>query len=208
MNEPATRDAELTRGRILRAGFDLFVDRGFAAVSMRELAERSGVTKSLIHHHFGTKEGLWDAVKEAAFARYYEGQKDELLAAEAPDAELLRKGVIRYFRFLKDNPRVVRLFTWMHLERDTTCNEMDSELVALGADRVRRAQQQGLLRDDINPTHVVTTFINACSQWFQTRDQHNNWEGMGSDDEYLDDFLKIFMDGLAPQAARSGAGSR
>lgn len=199
MNESATRDADLTRARILEAGFDLFVERGFAAVSMRELAVRSGVTKSLIHHHFGTKEGLWDAVKEAAFARYYEGQKDELLAADSPDAGLLRNGVIRYFHFLKDNPRVVRLFTWMHLERDSTCNEMDSELVALGADRVRRAQQQGLLRDDINPTHVVTTFINACSQWFQTRDQHGSWEGIGGDDEYLEDFLKIFMDGLAPQ---------
>lgn len=208
MNEPATRDAELTRTRILEAGFDLFVEKGFAGVSMRELALRSGVTKSLIHHHFGTKEGLWDAVKEAAFARYYEGQKDELLAADAPDAGLLRNGVIRYFRFLKDNPRVVRLFTWMHLERDTTCNEMDSELVALGADRVKRAQQRGLLRDDINPTHVVTTFINACSQWFQTRYQHCNWQGMGSDAEYLDDFLKIFMDGLAPRSTGSGAEQR
>jgi len=208
MNEPATRDAELTRGRILDAGFDLFVEKGFAGVSMRELAVRSGVTKSLIHHHFGTKEGLWDAVKEAAFARYYEGQKDELLAADAPDSQLLRKGVIRYFRFLKDNPRVVRLFTWMHLERDTTCNEMDSELVALGADRVKRAQSEGLLRDDVNPTHVVTTFINACTQWFQTRDQHDDWQGIGDDDEYLEDFLKIFMDGLAPQTGPSSIDSR
>jgi TetR/AcrR family transcriptional regulator len=208
MIQPSTRDADLTRRRILEAGFDLFVDRGYAAVSMRELARRSGVTKSLIHHHFGTKEALWDAVKEAAFVRYFESQKAELLAAETPDAELLRKGVVRYFHFLKDNPRVVRLFTWMHLEGDRSCNEMDSELVALGADRVRRAQQRGLLRNDLNPTHVVTTFINACSQWFQTREQHRGWDGMGSDDEYLDDFLKIFMDGLAPSAATSGTNAQ
>ncbi|RFF28457.1 MULTISPECIES: TetR/AcrR family transcriptional regulator [unclassified Wenzhouxiangella] len=201
MNESiATRDPDLTQARILDAAFDLFVDKGFAAVSMRELAERSGVTKSLIHHHFGTKEGLWDAVKEAAFARYYEGQKDELEGADSPDPELLKNGVTRYFRFLQENPQVVRLFTWMHLEGDTTCNEMDAELVELGARRVREAQDAGLLRSDVNPTHVVTVFINACSQWFEVRPQHKNWEGIGSDDEYLDDFLKIFMDGLAPRA--------
>ncbi|WP_376695095.1 TetR/AcrR family transcriptional regulator [Wenzhouxiangella sp. EGI_FJ10305] len=201
MNESiATRDPDLTRARILEAAFDLFVDRGFAAVSMRELAERSGVTKSLIHHHFGTKEGLWDAVKEVAFARYYEGQKDELEGADSPDPKLLSNGVIRYFRFLQDNPQVVRLFTWMHLEGDTTCNEMDAELVELGARRVREAQEAGLLRSDVNPTHVVTVFIHACSQWFEVRTQHKNWKGNGSDDEYLDDFLKIFMDGLAPRA--------
>lgn len=208
MNDAAIRDPDQTRARILEAGFERFVDKGFAAVSMRELAEASGVTKSLIHHHFGTKEALWDAVKESAFARYYEGQKQELLDADAPDEALLRNGVIRYFEFLRDNPRVVRLFAWMHIEGDTTCNEMDSELVALGADRVRRAQERGLLRDDVNPTHVVTTFINACSQWFQTRDQHRNWLGMGSDAEYLDDFLKIFMDGLAPPATGSGGEQR
>lgn len=200
MNDAATRDPELTRARILEAAFELFVDQGFAAVSMRELAERSGVTKSLIHHHFGTKEALWDAVKEAAFSRYYEGQKAELEGASSPDSELLRNGVIRYFRFLQENPQVVRLFTWMHLEGDTTCNEMDAELVELGARRVREAQQAGLLRADVNPTHVVTVFIHACSQWFEVRTQHKNWEGIGSDDEYLDDFLKIFMDGLAPRS--------
>src|SRR5690554_515827 len=110
MNDAATRDSDLTRARILQAAFELFVERGFAAVSMRELAAASDVTKSLIHHHFGTKEGLWKAVKQAAFERYYEAQKDDLVEAQAADPELLRKGVIRYFQFLQQNPQVVRLF--------------------------------------------------------------------------------------------------
>lgn len=200
MNEAAaTRDPDLTRARILDAAFELFVDKGFAAVTMRELAEGSGVTKSLIHHHFGTKEALWDAVKEAAFERYYHGQREELASAESPDAELLRNGVIRYFEFLRDNPRVVRLFTWTHLEGDTSCSHMDAELVELGAERIRQAQEAGLLRGDVNPTHVVTIFIHACTQWFETREHHRDWAGIGADGEYLDDFLKIFMDGLAPR---------
>ncbi len=198
MNEAVTRDPDLTRARILKAAFELFVERGFAAVSMRELAAASEVTKSLIHHHFGTKEGLWEAVKQTAFERYYESQKDELVEAKAADPELLRNGVIRYFRFLQQNPQVVRLFTWVHLEGDTSCSELDGELVALGAHRVREAQQAGLLRADVNPTHVVAIFIHSCTQWFEVKSQHQHWEGMGSDAQYLDDFLAIFMDGLKP----------
>lgn len=198
MNDPVTRDPDLTRARILDAAFELFVEHGFAAVSMREIAERSEVTKSLIHHHFGTKEALWEAVKEHSFRQYYEAQKEELDQARTPDAELLKNGVIRYFHFLKDNPQVVRLFALTHIEGDTRCSHLDEELVALGAERVRQAQERGLLRTDINPTHAVTIFINVCTHWFEAHKHHAAWPGIGSDEEFLDDFLKVFMDGLAP----------
>jgi TetR/AcrR family transcriptional regulator len=201
MNDTATRDPDLTRARILQASFELFVDQGFAAVSMREIAEKSEVTKSLIHHHFGGKDALWDAVKEMAFARYYNEQKEELTSAEKPGPELLMNGVVNYFEFLRDNPRVVRLFAWTHLEGDTSCSEMDGHLVGLGAERVRQAQEAGLLRDDVNPTHVVTMFISLCTEWFQARNHHRNWPGMGNDDEFLQDFLKVFMEGLLPRPA-------
>lgn len=199
MSEPNTRDPELTRARILDAAFDLFVERGFAAVSIREIAERSEVTKSLIHHHFGGKEGLWEATKEQAFSQYYQSQKHELLHAEKPDAQLLMNGVVRYFHFLRDNPGVVRLFAWTHLEGDTSCAHLDAQLVALGAERVRQAQAAGLLRDDVNPAHAVTIFINLCTQWFESRDHQRLWPGVGNDEEFLDDFLKVYMEGLLPR---------
>ena len=201
MNTAAgTRDPDLTRERILQAAHKLFVSKGFAAVSMRDLARESGVTKSLIHHHFGSKEALWELVKEQAIAAYAEGQVAQLQAAEAPDAELLRDSISRYFHFLQQNPEVVRLFAWTHLDADQSCGQLDAELVRLGAERVRQAQARGLLRADINPTHVVTMFVNGCTHWFQARAHHAQWPGVGSDAEYLDDFLKIVMEGLLPRA--------
>jgi len=199
MNEPATRDADRTRSLILKAAFRLFVDRGFADVTMREIAARSGVTKSLIHHHFGGKEALWGAVKEMAFGQYYQRQKKELDQADTPGPELLINGVKNYFEFLRDNPSVVRLFAWTHLEGDTSCSHLDAELVRLGAERVRQAQEQQLLRNDVNPTHVVTMFISMFTQWFEAREHHRAWPGMGDDQQFLDDFLKVFMEGLLPR---------
>jgi len=196
MNTPHTRDAELTRGRILAAALELFVEKGFADVAMREIAERSGVTRSLIHHHFGSKEALWDAVKDQAFSRYIEQQKPELERAPVADEALLRSAVTRYFRFLGENPQVVRLLGWIHMEGDASCGEREGEMIALGAERIRQAQRAGVFRADINPVHAVTMFVMTCAQWFHGRAHHLQWAGIGSDDEFLDDFLKIFIDGL------------
>lgn len=195
-----TRDPDLTRERIVEAAHALFVKKGFAAVSMREIASRSGVTKSLIHHHFGSKEALWELVKEQAISAYADGQEAELRAAEEPDADLLRNAIVKYFAFLQANPAVVRLFAWTHLDEDQSCGRLDAELVRLGAERVRQTQERGLLREDVNPAHVVTLFVNACTQWFEARAHHSQWPGVGSDAEYLDDFLKIFFEGLAPRS--------
>jgi TetR/AcrR family transcriptional regulator len=201
MNAPVqTRDPDHTRERILEAAHALFVEKGFAAVSMRAIAARSGVTKSLIHHHFGSKEALWELVKEQAIAAYAESQVAALQEATEPDAELLRKGVADYFEFLRANPSVVRLFSWTHLDEDQSCGRLDGELVRLGAERIRQAQERGLMRPDVNPAHVVTMFVNACTQWFAARTHHSQWPGVGDDDEYLADFLKVFMEGLLPRA--------
>ena len=70
------RYADETRSAILDAAESCFVDRGFAATSMSEIADRAQVTKSLIHHHFGSKESLWQEVKRRRLEAYSRAQKD------------------------------------------------------------------------------------------------------------------------------------
>lgn len=55
---PDTRDAILTAGR------ELFAERGFDRTTMRAVAARAEVDPALIHHYFGTKDGLLTAVLE------------------------------------------------------------------------------------------------------------------------------------------------
>ena len=200
MNEAVqTRDPELTRETILAAATSLFVRDGVSAVSTSAIAKAAGVTKSLIHHHFGSKAALWEAVKETAFTQYFQEQMAMLEAADTPDPALLKDSVETYFRFLKDHPEVVRLFAWTHLEGDAECSEMDQALVGLGAERIRQAQDAGFFRADVNPTHVVATFVMTCSQWFEAKCHHGHWPGMGSDEDFLEDFLKLFLEGLLPR---------
>jgi AcrR family transcriptional regulator len=56
--------ASATREAILKGALASFSTLGYAGASMREIAEAAGVTQGLLHYHFKSKEGLYDAVFE------------------------------------------------------------------------------------------------------------------------------------------------
>src|SRR5690606_32716890 len=68
-----------TRTQILNAAEAAFAERGFAGTSMREVSAAAGTSQALLHHHFGTKAGLYDAVKLRFTERY-------LVHRSAPEA--------------------------------------------------------------------------------------------------------------------------
>ena len=57
-----------TRARIVEVALELIADRGFAATSTREIAERLGVTKAALYYHFRTKDDLLSAIVGPATA--------------------------------------------------------------------------------------------------------------------------------------------
>jgi AcrR family transcriptional regulator len=57
------------RQRCLEEATRLFVTHGYHGISMREIAERVGVSKANLYHHFRDKEALFLAVLEANLAR-------------------------------------------------------------------------------------------------------------------------------------------
>jgi AcrR family transcriptional regulator len=52
------------RARIREAAIELFADRGIEGATIRDIAEKAGVSSGLLRHHFGSKEGLRDACDE------------------------------------------------------------------------------------------------------------------------------------------------
>ena len=47
-----------TRQRILDTALDLFIEQGYDKTSLREIAERVGVTKAALYYHFSSKEEI------------------------------------------------------------------------------------------------------------------------------------------------------
>ena len=199
------RDPEATRAAILEAAERIFLSRGFGEASVAEIARQAGVTKSLIHHHFGSKEALWEQVRVSRFSQYSARQM-EMLRQQEPTAELLRESMRTYFRFLRHNPELVRLLAWMFLEArpDDECADLDRELTVAGIDKIRQAQERGELRADLNPGFILFTFIGIAQHWYQDKRLMLDTIGLSADSEaideaYLEDAIKIFFEGVLPR---------
>ena len=63
-NEPPTSKARETRAALLRSAADAFVEDGYGAVSVRDLAHRNRVTSGAIYGHFRNKADLLAEVVE------------------------------------------------------------------------------------------------------------------------------------------------
>src|SRR3954467_6620801 len=110
------RDPGHTRALVIDAAERLFAERGFAATSMRDISAASGISHPLIHHHFGSKEDLYAAVKR----RVVEGYARRVpVAAPATNRPLsLRAEMRRILTYLTENELVFRLCAWTRLEGD------------------------------------------------------------------------------------------
>ena len=199
------RDAEATRLEILNAAESLFAQNGFGSTSLARIAAASNSHKSLILHHFESKDGLWQAVKERRFAQFTHEQTAVFSQADVSLDEI-RRTTEAYFRLLENDPVLVQLLTRAELEQDIGCSQYDEERLAPFVDRMRDAQEAGLLRKDVPPAHLLLIIINAITQWFEARAMFCSWSEMASDDmdaAFLESFHKVFLHGAV---ARSGEG--
>lgn len=91
MDSTATGD---TRARIQQIALELFTEHGYDKTSLREIAERLGVTKAALYYHFKSKEEIVESFIQDSVTKV-----DELIAwlAEQPRTlETRREFVQRY----------------------------------------------------------------------------------------------------------------
>jgi AcrR family transcriptional regulator len=96
-----------TRGRIQRVALELFAEQGYDKTSLREIAERLGVTKAALYYHFKSKE---DIVASLIADRFR--QIDELVAwgRELPRTPQSRAEILsRYFAIVAAGSEVFRM---------------------------------------------------------------------------------------------------
>jgi TetR/AcrR family transcriptional regulator len=114
---PRARDAQRSRSAILDAAERVFAARGYDAASLGEIAAEAKLSRGTPSYFFGSKEGLYQAVLERAFA-----ERERATAAAfgplrkgEPVEHALRQAVEGYLAFLLDHPSFVRLIEWEEL---------------------------------------------------------------------------------------------
>ncbi|GFN36579.1 TetR/AcrR family transcriptional regulator [Tepidimicrobium xylanilyticum] len=94
--------------RILLAASECISNRGYANVSMRDIANEAGVVLSQLNYYFNNKEGLFKEVVRMMIDKYLREIEEALKAEESPKERA--KSLIKYFRkMLQYNPKFFKL---------------------------------------------------------------------------------------------------
>ena len=106
----ATTDARSrsdTRARIQQVAVELFTEHGYEGTSLREIAERLGVTKAALYYHFRSKEDIIESLVQD-----FHEQMDELIAwarLQPRTAQSRREILVRYMGIVAERDQVFRM---------------------------------------------------------------------------------------------------
>lgn len=183
------------RERILQVARAAFVERGYADVSMQEIAAAAKLTKAAIYYHFRDKQELLEAVVIAEMAQLIHGVGEQLAAGPPLRAQLER---ISAFALGADRGDRTRLITDAKRicgdERVHTLRAQIDTPYGLLRDAFASAQERG----EIGPGNLdlmVTLFINMIEGQVKG-------SGMAPvidlpPDELARAIVGLFMDGIA-----------
>lgn len=91
------RRKEARPGELLDAALDLFVDKGFAATRMDEVATRAGVSKGTVFLYYPSKEELFKAVVRQTISGRFQEWTEEFEHFDGSSAELLTHAMLRWW---------------------------------------------------------------------------------------------------------------
>ncbi|RAS74167.1 TetR/AcrR family transcriptional regulator [Priestia endophytica] len=173
MEKKRTRAEELawTRERILKTAQNLFMEKGYRAVSTREIASECGITQPALYYHFSDKESLYVAMLQGFVAKIGKRLKSvskptvaerletmlEVLSEEHPSSMMMMLHDT-LVEFKEENRRFIfKLWKEAYLDSFVTVFE--------------EMKNEGILREQISPEEAARFCLLTLGQTMST------WEG-------------------------------
>lgn len=106
------KDPQRSKADILQAALEEFAARGFDGATVRDIANRIGLSHGMIRYHYQTKEQLWFAAVEFLFKRLAEKtflEPEKLTRLRAGDMAVFRDWLRRYVHYCAMHPEHARI---------------------------------------------------------------------------------------------------
>lgn len=151
------------RKHILDTAEYLFATRGFAATSVREIAEQVDVTPAMVHYYFGSKKRLLQAVMEQVLEPLTDALEDLQGRGQISVAEF----TALMFGMAAEHPYLPQLITReVFLPGGQLQQEFLREFAPrLGGrlpDILQREQQQGRVAAELDPKITALLVLSLC----------------------------------------------
>ncbi|RQS76774.1 TetR family transcriptional regulator [Burkholderia sp. Bp8963] len=161
---PSVDDFDL-RNHMLDIATALFAERGIAATTVAQIADAAGVTSAMVHYYFTNREQLLDAIVEERLMQViaFVWRPTEPVAEHDPFA-LVAELVDRFFDVTARMPWLPSL--WLReivneggLLRERMVERIPLEHVGRFAERIRHAQQAGIVNPALEPAFLFHSII-------------------------------------------------
>ena len=162
MGAVAKKNGDL-RPRISAEATRLFAAKGYAGVSVREIAIACDCTKPAVYYYFGSKEGLFESVVREhldACSKAIESLNQGVGTAR----ERIHRTLDLFSNWSLSDPDAMRLLLRIRNHTEREAPEVDVEAVhslhmQLIADAIRRGVVKGEIRPDVEPLELSLIHI-------------------------------------------------
>lgn len=153
------RDADATRARILAAATQEFARHGLAGARGDRIARAARASERMVYYYFGSKEGLYRAVLEAAYLSLQQAERSVNLD-DLPPAQALDEFCRFVWRYYLEHPEFIGLVNTenqhraAHLRKSPQLGELVSPIIRLLRGLLARGAAAGVFRRGIDPVEL------------------------------------------------------
>jgi AcrR family transcriptional regulator len=159
------------RGQLLIAASEVFVERGYHAAGMDEIADRAGVSKPVLYQHFSSKLELYLAVLQRHVDNLVSGVR-QALRTTTDNRQRLRAAVQAFFDFIEHDGQGYRLI----FENDYVTEPTVSAQVRVATESCTDAVFDLISRDSGLEAHrarmiavgLVAVSVDCARYWLNT----------------------------------------
>jgi AcrR family transcriptional regulator len=160
-------DRERTRHEILAAAREEFAQHGLSGARVDAIAARTSTVKRMIYYYFGSKEGLYLAVLEEAYAdiRRFEG---ELKLDQYAPVEAIRRLTEFTFDYDEAHLDFIRLVSTentlnaRYIAKSAAIQDLNRGAITVLQDVLDRGKRDKVFRQDVDPVDVHLLISAFC----------------------------------------------
>lgn len=196
---------------LLAAAIDLFVERGYAATRLEDVARRAGVSKGTLYLYFENKEELFKAVVRTSIVPVIGEAESSVAEFDGHSAELLRNVLLAWWERVGGTKvsGIAKLVTAEANNFPELAKFYQEEVINRGTRMISSMLERGIARGEFRAIDVTQmTQVLIAPMLMLVTWKHSVGPCERGDLEpkaFLDTFLDMALHGLLPPAAAAGS---
>ena len=192
----AVRAGSERRDEILAIAAQLFAERGFAATTVREIADAAGILSGSLYHHFDSKESMVDELVHEMLDRVLAAYRRIVAASDTPEVAL-RALVREAFAAIATDRATVTVMVnewnlFVKFPRFAYLREIYEETERLWVSVIQRGAQMGAFRPDLDPWmlyRMMRDSIWVSVRWYRP-------DGRDGPEQLADAYVDVLLGGI------------